>query len=131
MIRSFTTTPDICYFCLWEGWGNIDIRLYKAGSRVRAPHRDQLLFRSPIDDIMAFLATGWLLANAWSNSPNIWWPEDRAWRVVTGIDLYDTYVGESQECIEAVLSNPDLEALPTTIDARLGLHGDTINARDV
>ena len=25
-LRGFTTTPG--YFCLWEGWGNIDIRLY-------------------------------------------------------------------------------------------------------
>ena len=47
-LRGFTTTPDICYFCLWEGWGNIDIRLYKAGSRVRAPHRDHLLFRGMV-----------------------------------------------------------------------------------
>ena len=47
--------------------------------------------------------------------------------MATDIDLYDTYVGASQECIEAVLSSPDLEALPTTLDARLGLGGDTIN----
>ena len=54
-----------------------------------------------------------------------------AWCVATDIDLYDTYVGGSVECIEAIMSNPDLEALPTTIDARLDLHGDTINARDL
>ena len=29
------------------------------------------------------------------------------------------------------MSNPDLEALPITLDARLDLGGDTINARDV
>jgi hypothetical protein len=39
--------------------------------------------------------------------------------VATDIDLYDTYVGGSQECIEAVLNNPDLEALPTTMDTGL------------
>ena len=64
----------------------------------------------------------------WGDSPNIWWPEDRAWCVATDIDLYDTYVGGSKECIEAILSNPDLEALPATLDARLDLGGDTINA---
>ena len=51
--------------------------------------------------------------------------------MVTDIDLYDTYVGGSVECIEAIMSNPDLEALLTTLDARLDLGGDTINARDV
>ena len=127
-LRSFTSTPANCFFCLWEGYGNIDTRLYKASSRVRAPGRDYLLFRGPIDAIMAFLAGDWPF---WGHSPNIWWPEDRAWCVATDIDLYDTYVGGSVECIEAIMSNPDLEAIPTTIDARLDLHGDTINARDL
>ena len=112
-LKGFTTTPNSCYFCLWDGWGNIDTRLYKAGSRVRAPHRDHLLFRGPIDAIMAFFATDWPRGNVWGNSPNIWWPEDQAWCVATDIDLCHTYIGGSPECIEAILSNPDLEALPT------------------
>ena len=128
VLRSFTSTPGNCFFCLWEGYGNIDTRLYKASSRVRAPGRDYLLFRGPIDAILASLAGD---GPFWGDSPNIWWPEDRAWCVATDIDLYDTYVGWSEECIEAVLSNPDLEALLTTLDARLDLGGDTINAKDV
>ena len=128
VLRSFTSTPGNCFFCLWEGYGNIDTRLYKASSRVRAPGRDYLLFRGPIDAIMAFLAGDWPF---WGHSPNIWWPEDRACCVATDIDLYDTYVGGSVECIEAIMSNPDLEALPTTIDARSDIHGDIINARDL
>ncbi len=127
-LRGFTTMPDICYFCLWEGWGNIDTRLYKAGSRVRAPHRDHLLFRGPIEAIMAFFATDWPRRSVWSNSPNLWWPEDRSWCVATDIDLCHTYIGGSRECIEAILSQPDLEALPTTLDASTYLVSDTINA---
>ena len=65
----------------------------------------------------------------WGYSPNIWWPADCAWCVATGIDLFDTYVGGSTECIDAVLRNPDLEALPTTLDARVDIGGDTVNAR--
>ena len=34
----------------------------------------------------------------------------------------------SRECIEAVLSAPGLEALPTSPDARVSLDADTINA---
>ena len=123
-LREFTSTPGRCYFGLWEGYGNIDTRLYKADSRVRAPGRDYLLFSGPLDAVMSFLHGD---GPFWGDSPNIWWPEDRAWCVATDIDLYDTYVGGSQECIEAVLRNPDLEALPTTLDARLDLGGDTIN----
>ena len=66
----------------------------------------------------------------WGDSPNIWWPEDHAWCVATDIDLFDTYVGGSSECIEAILSNRELEALPSTLDARLDLGGDSINVGD-
>ena len=124
VLRSLTLTPDSCFFCLWQGYGNIDTRLYKASSRVRAPGRDYLLFRGPIGAIMAFITRD---GPFWGHSPSIWWPEDRAWCVATDIDLFDTYVGGSEESIEAVLSNPELEALPTTLDARLDLGGDTIN----
>ena len=127
-LRGFTTTPDICYFCFWEGWGNIDTSLYKPNSRVRAPHRDHLLFHGPIDAIMAFFATDWPRQNVWSNSPSIWWPKDRTWCVATDIDLCHTYIGGSRECIEAILTHPDLEALPTTLDASTYLISDTINA---
>ena len=127
VLRDFTSTPGSCYFCLWEGYGNIDTRLYTAGSRVRAPGRDYLLFRGPIDAVMAFLRGD---GPFWGDSPNIWWPEDRAWCVATDIDLYDTYLGGSEECIGAVLSNADLETLPTTLDARLNLGGDTINVTE-
>ena len=125
VLRGFTSTPDSCYFCLWEGFGYLDTRLYKADSRVMAPGRGYLLFRGPIDGVMSFLIGEHPF---WGDTPNIWWPEDRAWCVATDIDLYDTYVGGSEECIEAILSNPELEALPVTLDARLGAGADIINA---
>ena len=128
VLREFTSTPDQCFFCLWEGYGNIDTRLYKASARVKTPGRDYLLFRGPLDAVMPFLNR---VDGFWGHSPNIWWPEDHAWCVATDIDLFDTYVGGSRECIKAILSNPDLEALPTTLDARIGLDGDSINVTDV
>ena len=124
LLRDFTSTPDHCFFCLWEGYGNIDPRLYKASSRVKAPGRDYLLFRGPLDAVMSFLRS---TESFWGYSPNIWWPADRAWCVATDIDLFDTYVGGSRECIAAVLDSPNLEALPTTLDARVDIGADTVN----
>ena len=127
-LRGFTTIPENRYFCHWEGSENLDTRLYKAGSRVNAPHRSHLLFRGPIDAIMAFFATDWPRRTVWSNSPNIWWPKDRSWCVAADIDLCHTYIGGSRECIEAILSHPYMEALLTTIGASTYLISDTINA---
>jgi hypothetical protein len=63
----------------------------------------------------------------WWQSPNIWWPEDRAWCVATEIDSFDTYVGGNEACIERILACRGLEALPATIEARFDLRADTIN----
>ena len=125
VLREFTSTPDRCFFGLWDGYGNIVTRLYPAGSRVKGRGRDYLLFKGPLEGVMAFLVDRPF--PFWGDSPNIWWPEDRAWCVATDIDLYDTYVGGSLECVQAVLDHPDLEALPTSLDARLDLGGDTVN----
>ena len=127
-LRDFTTIPDNCYFCLWEGWGNIEPRLYKAGSSAGTPHRNHLLFSGLIDAIMALFATDWPRGNVWSKSQDLWWPRDRSWCVGTDIDLCYTYIGSGRECIEAVLNHPYLEALPTTIYASTYLISDTINA---
>ena len=127
VLREFTSTPEECFFCLWEGYGNIDTRLYKASSRVRSPGRDYLLFRGPLDAVTSFLNR---VDGFWGDSPNIWWPKDRAWCVATDIDLFDSYVGGTEDCIKAILNNPALEALPTTPDARVDLLADEINAPD-
>ena len=122
VLREFTSTPEECYFCIWEGYGFLDPDRSKNIPRMRVPHRGYLLFRGPLEAVMSFTNTV-----GWTQSPNIWWPADRAWCVATEIDLFDTYVGGSEACIEAILKCPDLEALPTAIDARVDLGGDTIN----
>ena len=124
VLGEFTSTPDRCYFCVWEGWGFLDPGLYKNASRLRVPGRGYLLFRGPLDAIMSFLDQ---IPRGWSQSPSIWWPDDRAWCVATEIDFSDTYVGGSDACIERILSCRDLEALLITTEARVDSGGDTIN----
>ena len=125
VLREYTSTPETCWFCLWDGFGNLDENLYRYASRVQAPGRSYLLFCGPIDAVKSFI-TG-REPPFWRNSPNIWWPEDRAWCVATDIDLVDTYVAGSVECIEGLLGSPELEALPTTREAPVGMDKDTIN----
>ena len=50
------------------------------------------------------------------HSPNLWWPDDRAWCVATEIDLAWTYVGGSGALISDVLASPSLEAQPAAPD---------------
>lgn len=122
-----TSTPDSCLFCLWDGWG-WDTAMYAAlpgeqpipvpdpvppeiryGPRVQLPGRDYLLYTGPIDAALAF-------AGSPGQTPNLWWPADRAWCVASEIDLCWSYVGGPAQLIEELIADPRLEALPAVAE---------------
>ena len=124
ILREFTTTPKLCYFAVWEGYGGLDARLDRGAAKLESPYlgRAYYIFRGPLGGVMSFYE--------WSffhRSPNLWWPEDRAWCVATDIDSLDSYIGGSEACIERILEHPDLEAFPTTVDTLANGIGDSIN----
>lgn len=123
LLRPHTSTPERCWFAVWEGFGYEDLnRYYQSMPRVRVPNRAYLLFQGPLETVHTFVWGGVV----WQ-SPNILWPDDRAWCVATEIDLDSTYVGGSQACIDQILADRGLEAFRTTLDARVDLGGDTVN----
>ena len=142
-----TTTPNSCWLCLWDGYGYLHpggmITLVAArppfarlriglrrlhlrwsrprfprrdGPRVRLPGRDYLLFRARVADALG-----------WEDGPNLWWPDDRAWCVASEIDFPYTYVGGSQELIDAIVDDPAIEALPAALTDGITYDSDKIN----
>lgn len=128
VLAEHTSTPDRCWFCLWDGYGwdsatslsvgrdtGIRSRVERAadpvpahvrsGPRVRLPHRDYLLYTDTIDGALAFAPTQ-------RQTPNLWWPADRSWCVASEIDLRWTYVGGSVVLVEDLLAAPGIEVLP-------------------
>ena len=101
-----------CWFCLWEGyaWQGRDSDPIPAdvldGPRVTVQRRDYVLYRGSLEMAQAIP----------DQSPNLWWPADRAWCVVSDIALPWTYVGGSAQMIEELLTQPELEALPAGAD---------------
>jgi hypothetical protein len=135
--RDWTATPQDCWFCVWDGFGwdtaGTVVALTEAGQppeiieeprrdpvpgpvrdgpRVHLPHRDYFLYCGPAEAV-ATLAS---LDGTWGQSPNIWWPADRAWCVASEIDLQWTYVGGPRGLIDAVLADDRIEALPAAPD---------------
>lgn len=153
LLKDFTTTPDNCYLGYWEGNGCINggtILYYGGGPglmtsienlvhnlwkklrpdpdplanipRLVACHREYLLFYGSLEAVPSLSQYP-----PWGQSPNLWWPEDRTWCVATDVDLYDTFVGGSEACIEQILNCPDLEALPVSIESRIDGGADMVN----
>lgn len=73
--------------------------------------RDMLLLDGPLDAVGAIghRPGGW--PSLIRQSPQWWWPDDRAWFVGTEIDCPWTYVGGSRRLIEAVSADPRIESV--------------------
>lgn len=148
LLSAHTTTRDSCWFCLWDGYGylhpggtaifvaarppfarlRVGLRRLQLrwlarrppradGPRVRLPSRDYLLFHAPLT-----------AALGWEDGPNLWWPDDRAWCVASEIDLPYTYVGGPQELIDAIVEDPEIEALAATDSDGISYSSDKINS---
>jgi hypothetical protein len=104
-----TGTPQDCRFGRWDGYG-FDVAALDGLPRLllRGGH-DVVLVRGTIDDAVRNFAP-----EPHEQSANLWWPADRAWCVVTDIDLMSTYVGGTTACIAELLATPGLEVAPAT-----------------
>ena len=130
VLREHTSTPERCYFCVWDGRGwNTAVALtlpgqaspnklpdpvsvaVRSGPRVRMPQRDYLLYEGPIEAALADIG-------GWGQTPQLWWPKDRAWCVASEIDLAWSYVGGSAR-LTGQLSDERLEVLPADTDDQI------------
>jgi hypothetical protein len=111
----------VCYFLIWDGYGDVSIPTPR---RVTIGGRAYALYSGPIEDCMKSLNND---SSIPSNSPNMWWPEDRSWIVVTDIDFAWTYVGGSVSLISNILQDSALEALSCNLGDSPFFDGDQIN----
>jgi hypothetical protein len=123
-----TATPDRCWCCVWDGYGQLHAGRHMApqkvlnGPRVAVPGRAYYLLSGPLAEVPH------LAKRLGDQSPNIWWPDDRAWCVATEIDFAWTYVGGSAAAIDAVLADDRIEALPAQLTDRFTYDSDLLNA---
>lgn len=128
-LRSFTTTPDRCWFGVWTGYGHLDggpaddgvpeslatgLSPLPQGPIVSLSHQDYLILGGPVEDLVQPVATDWS-----DQTPNLAWPEDRAWFVATDIDLGSTYIGGPGALIERLVADERIEALRVAPEERL------------
>lgn len=112
--RGWTSTPQDCWFCTWDGfgWARDPVpRWVRDGPRVRLPNREYLLYRGPAEDVTATAALG-----GDGQCASLWWPADRAWCVASDVDLPWTYVGGPRGLVGAILADERIEAFPASAD---------------
>lgn len=118
-LPSYTRTPDRVFYAAWDG-RDLARDLAVSMPRLHAPKRTYVVFLGDSggpyvdlpDDAPEWVAASPLIVN-------VWWPEDRAWCVVTEIDSRETFVGCSSACARALLDDELLEAVPASLLDRL------------
>ncbi len=114
VLQANTSTPDECRFALWDGFGDLGLDSQGGPTRLRLIGRSYLLYTG---SVMA--ATAFATRDA-PHAPTLWWPADRAWFVGGDVDLDSTFVGGSKIMIDLLLQRPDIEALPTNTQTKIG-----------
>jgi hypothetical protein len=147
ILRHWTTTPQRCWFCVWDGYGWDGVYLTasdgpaaaepssgrwpdpvpadgRGGRRVELPNREYLLYSGPVEAALATVGLG-----GDHQVANLWWPRDRAWFVASEIDLARTYVAGPAGLIGQLLAETRIEALPAAPDGELGRIEGWVTAR--
>lgn len=129
VLSEHTTTPDDCFFAIWNGWGwlaggNARVNLGTDGGtpadprllpselespRLRLPGRDYFVARGPLSamsELVHYDGPG-----GGSQSPSLFWPRDRAWFVSTEVDMDSTFLGASADATRSVQASSELEAV--------------------
>jgi hypothetical protein len=126
VLARHTGTPGVCYFAVWDGWGWLPPEVGSAPT-FSVPARTYHLLSGPVGAVRELAEAGQPLRAP--QSPNLWWPQDRAWCVATEVDLKSTYIGADRSCVQELMSLPGVEA--ATVPPGLGIDwlSDTLNPR--
>lgn len=107
------------------------------GPRLELPDRAYVLFSAAP---AAFVDPAWVLDAPWRDQPaeahgfapaaqhpNMLWPDDHAWAMVSEIDFDSTIIAGSAELIASICADTVLEAEPIPVNADLSWQADKVN----
>lgn len=110
LLAAFTATPEVCWFCLWEGYADAPLPpAVRQGPLVELPHRRYALLRGDLSDIDAWAAR---LGDGQNIAPPAFvWPADHAWCVAADVDPHWAGVAASRAAVDALVADPQLDVV--------------------
>jgi hypothetical protein len=113
-LAPFTATPQECFFCVWDGYSDVELPSAGRSPLVDLPHRRYVLLRGSLPDI-----------DDWERAlgsfppyppPAFVWPADHSWCFACDVDPHWAGIGAGRAAIEALLDDPDLDVVPARPD---------------
>ena len=113
-----TTTPDECYYLIWEGWPDVETVCERIGAaridltdEALGNVRSYYLFRGDADlaawddgDAGPPFGSSWPI-------PAFIWPADRAWCVVRDVDPHFATIGASAAAISDIPADSSIDTV--------------------
>ena len=109
LLGSFTSTPDDCWFAVWDGW-NVNLEIPVGLPLFALPHRAYGLLRGALSDLADWEETLHTSLNA---PPAFAWPDDRSWCFASDVDPHHAGLGASEAAVAALLAAPGLDVVRT------------------
>ena len=114
-LARFTDTPRECYFCVWDGYSDIDFPpAVKGGRLVDLPHRRYALLRGSLFDIDTWEKS--LGAEGPCAPPAFVWPADHRWCFASDVDPHWAGIGAEQAAVDALVNDSRLDVVPVRPD---------------
>jgi len=116
-LRHFTATPEDCYFCVWEGYSDVNFRLSVLDGPMviitrRIHYRRYFLFHGSLADLGSWNET-FDGGDAYADLPPAFaWPLDHSWCFASDVDPHWAGIGAEQAAIDTLLNAPDLDVVP-------------------
>jgi hypothetical protein len=134
-----TADPKHCLFGLSTIFAGVD-GAYPAAVQLRLPDRSYIVFSGPLsmagqagcesterERISGPALPAFNFVGQWTESPNLIWPSDHSWYVVSEYDFDSTLVGGSRDLADALMSTPQLETWEVERNDSLEADADKIN----
>jgi hypothetical protein len=116
LLHSATSTPDDCYFAIWDGWPDTS-DLMRRSARMHIPNRTYYLLHGPLSDFGQ-----WGLRETGHNPAAFVWPADHAWCIASDVDQHWVGIGASADTINRLLAQQDLDIVTADPDAGTPAH---------
>lgn len=105
-----TAAADHCYFCVWDGYGDLDLSTTPGSPVVlHLPDRSYTLVEGPLAALRTWeteLGRGGPLV-----PPALVWPADHRWCFVSDVDPHWAGIGASAEAVADLVGDPALDVV--------------------
>jgi hypothetical protein len=112
VLADFTKTPDHCYFCVWDGYSDVQLPTPSQRTPVlHGPGRQYFLLRGSLREFADWESV--LGTDEYPPPPAFAWPADRRWCFASDVDPHWAGVGGAPEAILALAEDDHLKVKPT------------------